>query len=175
MGDLAGAATFLSNRKYRYRPYTQPDVGNCWPCIRSQGQALDESVSVEQTGPPVGPRTNDDRFQSLPESEKDKIMQILYILDHFNGSDMLWHEISMIFPDTPRSYLVWAYRRRLNQAFEVKKLPGEYNGAHLPLKNMIAADICMLMAKNNVENPEGQKFKIKFSGDGARFQEPPTF
>ena len=22
---------FLSNRKYRYRPYTQPDVGNCWP------------------------------------------------------------------------------------------------------------------------------------------------
>ena len=21
----------LSNRKYRYRPYTQPDVGNCWP------------------------------------------------------------------------------------------------------------------------------------------------
>ena len=32
VGDLAGAATFLSNRKYRYRPYTQPDVGNCWPC-----------------------------------------------------------------------------------------------------------------------------------------------
>ena len=31
VGDLAGAATFLSNRKYRYRPYTQPDVGNCWP------------------------------------------------------------------------------------------------------------------------------------------------
>ena len=31
VGDLAGAATFLSNRKYRYRPYTQKDVGNCWP------------------------------------------------------------------------------------------------------------------------------------------------
>ena len=31
VGDLAGAATFLSNRKYRYRPYTQPDVRNCWP------------------------------------------------------------------------------------------------------------------------------------------------
>ena len=28
----AGAATFRSNRKYRYRPHTQPDVGNCWPC-----------------------------------------------------------------------------------------------------------------------------------------------
>ena len=31
VGHLAGAATFLNNRKYRYRPYTQPDVGNCWP------------------------------------------------------------------------------------------------------------------------------------------------
>ena len=31
VGDLAGAATFLSNRKYRYRPYTEPDVGYCWP------------------------------------------------------------------------------------------------------------------------------------------------
>ena len=28
----AGAATFHSNGKYRYRPHTQSDVGNCWPC-----------------------------------------------------------------------------------------------------------------------------------------------
>ena len=35
VGDLAGAATFLSNRKYRCRPYTQPDVGNCWPWCTS--------------------------------------------------------------------------------------------------------------------------------------------
>ena len=27
----AGAATFRSNRKYRYRPHTQSDVGNSWP------------------------------------------------------------------------------------------------------------------------------------------------
>ena len=31
--DLSGwRRDFLSNRKYRYRPHTQPDVGNCWPC-----------------------------------------------------------------------------------------------------------------------------------------------
>ena len=28
---------FLSNRKYRYRPYTQADVGNCWPCFTVLG------------------------------------------------------------------------------------------------------------------------------------------
>ena len=28
-----GAATFCSNRKYRYRPHTLSDVGNCWPWI----------------------------------------------------------------------------------------------------------------------------------------------
>ena len=32
----AGAATFFSNRKYRYRPHTQPDVGNCWPWIEEE-------------------------------------------------------------------------------------------------------------------------------------------
>ena len=32
----AGAATFFSNRKYRYRPHTQPDVGNCWPWIEKE-------------------------------------------------------------------------------------------------------------------------------------------
>ena len=31
----AGAATFRSNRKYRYRPHTQSDVGNCWPCRKT--------------------------------------------------------------------------------------------------------------------------------------------
>ena len=29
------AATFLSNSKYRYRPLTQPDVADCWPCLKS--------------------------------------------------------------------------------------------------------------------------------------------
>ena len=41
VGDLAGAATFLSNRKYRYRPCTQPDVGNCWPCVGRRGCTTD--------------------------------------------------------------------------------------------------------------------------------------
>ena len=31
-GQRCSAATFPSNSKYRYRPLTQPDVANCWPC-----------------------------------------------------------------------------------------------------------------------------------------------
>ena len=31
-GQCCSAATFLSNSKYRYRPLTQPDVADCWPC-----------------------------------------------------------------------------------------------------------------------------------------------
>ena len=34
-GQRCSAATFPSNSKYRYRPLTQPDVANCWPCARS--------------------------------------------------------------------------------------------------------------------------------------------
>ena len=32
-GQRCSAATFPSNSKYRYRPLTQPDVANCWPCF----------------------------------------------------------------------------------------------------------------------------------------------
>ena len=46
VGDLAGAATFLSNRKYRYRPYTQPDVGNCWPWVDWSGGPLNRLWGV---------------------------------------------------------------------------------------------------------------------------------
>ena len=30
--DRGQRCDFLSNSKYRYRPLTQPDVADCWPC-----------------------------------------------------------------------------------------------------------------------------------------------
>ena len=35
-GQRCSAATFLTNSKYRYRPLTQPDVANCWPCVHAR-------------------------------------------------------------------------------------------------------------------------------------------
>ena len=53
------------------------------------------------TGPSeiTPPRADGDRFSSyrLPASEKGKTMSILYLLGHFNGSDNLYHELSMRF------------------------------------------------------------------------------
>ena len=54
VGDLAGAATFLSNRKYRYRPYTQPDVRNCWPWVVTP-HCSDNYHWKAQTRSPVTP------------------------------------------------------------------------------------------------------------------------
>ena len=120
--------------------------------------------------------SNGDRFSRLPASEKDKIMSILYLLDHFNGSDNLYHELSMRFKDLPRSYLVWAYRKQLNQSFNVERLPcNEYEGAYISVNDMLAADLCVRMHENGVEDPEGQNFKIKISGDGARFSRTTNF
>ena len=44
----AGAATFRSNRKYRYRRHTQLDVGNCWPCSDLPGIAHSTFASFIQ-------------------------------------------------------------------------------------------------------------------------------
>ena len=35
---------FLSNRKYRFRPYTQPDVWNCWPCFGALSSGLNFNI-----------------------------------------------------------------------------------------------------------------------------------
>ena len=133
----------------------------------------DLQPSVDE--PPPKPHNNVERFLALPDPEKDKVMQILFLLDHFSGSDALYHEFTQLFPSMPRSYLVWAYRSMLNKSFNVQALEAPHDGATIPLIPMLISDICAHMDKNGIEDPEGKKFKIKICGDGARFSRSSTF
>ena len=81
----------------------------------------------------------------------------------------------MIFDQLPRSYLVWAFRQKLNEAFDIKAVEGDIQGAYMPLKTTIQADICHYMATHNIEDPEGQHFNLKVSGDGAKFSRTSNF
>ena len=102
-------------------------------------------------------------------------MKIWYLLDHFSGSDELYHEMYMHFSDLPRSYLVWAYRSILNENVMLEELPGEHNGARIPLIPMLTADLCRVMSKEKAETPSGRKYSIKISGDSARFSRTSNF
>ena len=82
------------------------------------------------------------RYHALPPQEQDRVKQVLYLFDHFNGSDALYLGMAMIFDQLPRSYLVWAFRQKLNEAFDIKAVEGHIQSAYMPLKPMIQADIC---------------------------------
>lgn len=49
-------------------------------------------VTSEQSVRPGEKRTNEDKFDYLPQTEKEKVMAILCLLDHFDGSDSLYHD-----------------------------------------------------------------------------------
>ncbi len=74
----------------------------------------------------------DDR--SLPRP----VYQILYLLDYFAISDEAYHELSMLIPECPRSYLVKRARSALNASVHIERLPAPYNGCYRPIKQYIA-------------------------------------
>lgn len=118
---------------------------------------------------------NSCRYHALPPQEQDRVKQVLYLFDHFNGSDALYHGMAMVFDQLLRSYLVWAFRQKLNEEFDIKPVKADIQCAYMPLKPMIQADICHYMATLDIEDPEGQHFNVKVSGDGAKFSKTSNF
>ena len=69
------------------------------------------------------------RYINLPEQEKGKIEQILFLLDKFCVGDAFYHELTMTFESLPRSYLVKQCRDDLNKICHIDPLQGKYIGA----------------------------------------------
>ena len=49
---------------------------------------------------------NQKGFNGLSQSEKDKVEEILFLLDKFYVSDEFYHEVTMLDCQLPRSYLI---------------------------------------------------------------------
>ena len=115
------------------------------------------------------------RYTDLPQEEKDVIMKIVYLLDRFSGSDALYHELTQLYDDMPRSYMVWCYRRLLDSTFEVKQLDGPYEGAYMPLTPLLQGHICRMLAKKGKDSLPTEGFHITISGDGAEFSRSSSY
>ena len=62
------------------------------------------------------------KYNNLPEEEKEKIEQILFLLDKFCVGDAFYHELTMTFEGLPRSYLVKQCRDNLNKLCHIMTL-----------------------------------------------------
>ena len=78
---------------------------------------ITHSISVAQPGVITQGTdgVNDKGFDALPQSEKEKVEEILFLLDKFYVSDEFYHEVTMIVDSLPRSYLIKQRRDQLNK------------------------------------------------------------
>ena len=70
-------------------------------------------------------------------ADRERIAQILYLLDRFAISDEAYHELASITDDLPPSYKVKRKRYELNDAVEVTRLTGSVPGAYRPFKELL--------------------------------------
>lgn len=109
------------------------------------------------------------RFGQLKVEDKDKIRQLVYILDKFSISNCAYYELSMFDKGLPRKYMVAQERENLNKLFHIERCPGNAPGAYVSLSNEIAAHII-----DQSLNP-GDTLKVKVSGDGAKMSRITNF
>ena len=58
-------------------------------------------------------KTSDSNFDEADTTD-DQVLAILYLLDRYGVSDQFYHEVSMVNPFIPRSYVIKRARERIN-------------------------------------------------------------
>ena len=68
---------------------------------------------------------------ATPTPTSNKLEQVLFLLDKLCARDKLYHDLSMICDDPPKSCLVKQKRTDLNKICTIQPVPGQYPGAKL--------------------------------------------
>ena len=110
---------------------------------------------------------------NLDEEEKNKVEQVLFLLDKFCVGDETYHELSMITEGLPKSYLVKQSRTAMNKLYHIERTPGKYSGSCLNFTSTLKDHVRELLMKEP-ELKEG-KIQVKLSGDGARMSRTTNF
>ena len=83
-------------------------------------------------------------YKDLPDEEKVKVQQVLFITDKFCIGEAAYHELTMTNnggEGLPRSYLVKQCKKNLNDLCHTKRTPGENEGAQLDVLSELRSTI----------------------------------
>ncbi|CAB3998260.1 Hypothetical predicted protein [Paramuricea clavata] len=119
-------------------------------------------------------------YQESPPSISDlscddhsNLEKVLFLLDKFCVSDEIYHELTLVSEELPRSYLIKQLRSNLNKTYHIERTSGPCPGAMINVTATIKDHVEVLLAKK----PElkGQTIKVKISGDGAKMTRSTNF
>ncbi|CAB4001807.1 Hypothetical predicted protein [Paramuricea clavata] len=184
--DLEQSYSEISNQNDKLKEYVDSLVDRdlCKHCdsnYRNNGRTYNELdklfLSDCQTGEKVTLQYNNEKksaYQFLSEEDKDKVRNVVYIMDKFCISDAAYHEFSMTNNDgLPRSYLIKQCRQDLNKVYSISRTPGEWPGAQLSFKDKFNHQLSKKMEKLGDKMLTTQRVKI--SGDGAKMSRISNF
>ena len=106
--------------------------------------------------------------------DDDKVEQVLSLLDKFCASDELYHELTIMCDELPKSYLIKQKRKQLNDICTIERVPGHYPGAQISFTETLKAHIKDLQ-KNDPSFDINEPVKVKISGDGAKMSRSSNF
>lgn len=101
-------------------------------------------------------------YTSLDSDDKQKLRELLYILDKFSISDAAYHELSMFNENLPRKLLIVQERANINDTIQVERTPGETPGAYVSIKD----EIKRYIQENEPDNES--PIKVKLAGDDSK-------
>lgn len=108
------------------------------------------------------------------DSDEENLETLLYLLDKFCAGDELYHELSIISDDLPRSYFIKQKRNSLNQLCHVERVPGQFPGAQLSFSETLKDHVKDFLA-SQPDHPGNQPIRVKISCDGAEMSRNTNF
>ena len=99
-------------------------------------------ISLRKDVPSEGHSSSGQATLQSP-SEREKVLQVLYLLDKFAVSDEFYHELTMLCPNLPKSYKVKQTRVDLNEQFsqDLHRVPGSNPGVYCSFTDSLTQDI----------------------------------
>ena len=76
-------------------------------------------------------------FDALSDNEKNKVEEILFLVDKFYVSNEFYHEVTMLNDSLPRSYLIKQRRDQLNKLISISKTPGIHEGCQVDFEHTL--------------------------------------
>ena len=109
----------------------------------------------------------------LSQDDQSIIEKVLFLLDKFCVGDEVYHELSVLSEDLPRSYLIKQKRSALNKTYHIERTRGQCPGARINFTSTLSEHVKDLLAQNPELQEDG--IQVKLSGDGARMTRSTNF
>ena len=115
-----------------------------------------EVIYVQPSASPSSPeQCEDDNYTNM----------VMYVKERFGLSNSVYHELSMVCHDLPRSWKLKDLSKKLNSKWDIRPCPGN-DGVQQSLESRLKERVRNLLQEGKIES--GETLKVKLCGDGTK-------